>query len=30
MSQHRLADLYDATQPLIGYIVRREIWKHVA
>ena len=28
-TQRRLADLYNVTQPLIGYIVRREIWTHV-
>jgi hypothetical protein len=31
MSQNRLADRYNVTQPpLIGYIARREIWTHVA
>jgi len=25
-----LAEIFDISQPLIGYIVRREIWAHVA
>jgi hypothetical protein len=25
----RLADACNVTQPLIGYIVRRELWRHV-
>ena len=28
-TQHELADLFGVTQALIGYIVRRQIWKHV-
>jgi hypothetical protein len=28
-TQRRLADLYNVTKALIGYIVRREIWTHV-
>jgi hypothetical protein len=28
-TQRQLAEAYDVTQPLIGYIVRREIWKHL-
>jgi hypothetical protein len=28
-TQSQLAAAYNVTQPLIGYIVRRELWRHV-
>jgi hypothetical protein len=29
-TMYELAKFFDVSRPLIGYIVRREIWKHVA
>lgn len=28
-SQNKLAEMYDVTQPLMGYVVRRETWSHI-
>lgn len=29
LNQYQLADIYNVTQPTIGFIVRKETWRHV-